>query len=72
MDRDQGMEIEAQVARARLREVATRVRPTCGIRAHPLESVLGALAAGFIIGSSPKLTESLAEVVLRLARGRQL
>jgi len=71
MDGEQALEIEARLARTRLRESAERVQPACGICAHPLESVLGALAAGFIIGASPKLTETVAEVVLRMARGRR-
>ena len=69
MDGEQGLEVEVQVARTRLRAAAERVHPACGICAHPLESVLGALAAGFIVGAAPKLTETVAEAVLRMARG---
>jgi hypothetical protein len=69
---DKDMAVDVELARARLRAAAERVPPACGICAHPLASVVGALAAGFIVGASPKLTESVAEIVLRIARSGQL
>ncbi|GMU20397.1 MAG: hypothetical protein AMXMBFR13_04940 [Phycisphaerae bacterium] len=57
--------IAAREARLRLQTAAVRAELTNGwgdwIRRHPGQALLGALAAGFIVGAAPRTVQALCE-----------
>ena len=61
-------ELDVAEARVRLREAACRLKVEGWVRAHPFEAVAGALAAGYITGSSPKTIQNLVQSVTPLVQ----
>ncbi len=60
--------VEEQAILLRLREAAARVDVEEWVRRDPVAAIVGALLAGFIVGSSPRTVQALAETLLQFIR----